>query len=261
MQFEPDPDGTAIAFREDGGGVLGRCGFFWLGGYKSDMEGTKAEAIAGLARDTRRPSLRFDYSGHGRSGGRFSDGTVSLWLAQSALMFAKRAPGPRIVIGSSMGGWLALLLLRKLAAENRHTAERIRGLVLIAPAVDMTAALMWNRFSPEARAELIARGVWFEPSAYGDPVPITAALIEDGQRHLVLGSGLACPCPVRILQGDRDPDVPPAHALKAFEALRGGDVSLTLIKGGDHRLSAPAHLALIRETALRLAERADGISV
>lgn len=261
-QFEQMPDGTRIAYREDGGGdTLGRCGFFWLGGFNSDMEGAKAGTIATLARDTRRPSLRFDYSGHGKSGGLFADGTISIWLAQAAHMFTARAPGRRIVIGSSMGGWLALLLLRKLLAEDRTEATRIAGLVLIAPAADMTANLMWDNFPKEVRVELAAKGVWMQPSLYGNPYPITAKLIEDGHRHLMLRRGLDCPCPARILQGDADPDVPAPHAVKVFEALRGADISLTLIKGGDHRLSSPAHLATIRATALRLAERADGISV
>ena len=262
IQFQSLPDGTHIAYREDGGGdTLGRCGFFWLGGLKSDMEGAKAETLATLARDTRRPSLRFDYSGHGKSSGLFADGTISAWLGQAIYMFTKRSLGRRVVIGSSMGGWLALLLSRKLLAEDRKTAARIAGLVLIAPAADMTANLMWDIFPKEVRTEVAEKGVWMRPSLYGDPYPISAKLIEDGHRHLMLRSGQDCPCPVRILQGSADPDVPASHALKIFEALRGPDISLTLIKGGDHRLSSPAQLSLIRETALSLAERAEGISV
>ena len=262
IQFEQMLDGTPIAYREDGGGdALGRCGFFWLGGFNSDMDGAKAETIATLARDTRRPSLRFDYSGQGKSGGLFVDGTISIWLEQAAHMFTKRNSGRRIVIGSSMGGWLALLLLRKLLTHDRAAAARIAGLVLIAPAADMTADLMWDAFPREVRAELAEKGVWMRPSLYGEPYPITAKLIEDGHRHLVLRRGLDCPCPVRILQGDADQDVPASHAMKVFEAVRGADIALTLIKGGDHRLSSPTHLATIRATALRLAERADGISV
>lgn len=125
----------------------------------------------------------------------------------------------------------------------------------------MTANLMWDTFSAEVRTELSEKGVWKRPSLYGDSYPITAKLIEDGRRHLMLRSGQDCPCPVRILQGSADPDVPAAHAMEIFEALRGADVSLTLIKGGDHRLSSPAQLAALREAALRLAERAEGISV
>jgi pimeloyl-ACP methyl ester carboxylesterase len=225
------------------------------------MEGAKAEAIAALARETRRPSLRFDYAGHGKSAGVFTDGTISRWLAQALHMFTTHAPGKRIVVGSSMGGWLALLLLLELRRSRPVAADRIAGLVLIAPAADMTADLMWDTFSPKARNAIRDRGVWMKPSSFGEPYPITAELIEDGAAHLILEKGLVASCPVRILQGEADPDVPPAHALKVFEAVSAPDAALTLIKGGDHRLSTPANLMLIRETVLRLAERADGIMV
>lgn len=261
IKDENAPDGTAIAYREDGPEDSARCGFFWLGGFKSDMEGSKAEALAALARDTRRPGLRFDYSGHGASGGEFLDGTISGWLAQSCHMFTRRAPGRRIVVGSSMGGWLALLLYRELRISNPQAAERIAGLVLLAPAADMTADLMWDQFSGQVKAEILANGVWRRPSLYGEPYAITRRLIEDGRRHLMLKEGLEVSCPVRILEGDADPDVPPSHAMKVFGALRGPDVTLTLVKGGDHRLSTPGNLALLRETVLRLAERSDGITL
>lgn len=255
IQFDKLSDGPRLAFREEPGDAAA-AGFFWLGGYKSDMTGGKAESLAALARREGRSFLRFDYSGHGASGGRFEDGTISGWLAQ-ARHFFERCTGPRIVVGSSMGGWLALLLLRQLTVEDPVQAARIKGLVLIAPAADMTAALMWDTFSPEARAALLTAGVYHRPSAYGEPYAITMRLIEDGRRHLVLDGGLDCPCPVRILQGDRDDDVPPAHALRLFGALRGDDIALTLIKGGDHRLSTPAQLHMMGETVLRLAQMAD----
>lgn len=260
IKFETAPDGTEIAYREDGGEDFGRCGLFWLGGFKSDMAGSKAEALASLARDTRRSSFRFDYSGHGASGGFFVDGTISAWLSQSVHMFTRKAAGKRIIVGSSMGGWLAMLLYRALQRDPR-AARRVAGLVLIAPATDMTADLMWDVFPDSVKEELAEKGVHLRPSQYGEPYPITARLIADGEKHLMLKNGLDCDCPVRILQGDIDPDVPPAHAIKVFNALRGSDVTLTLIKGGDHRLSSPGQLALIRETALRLAERADGVTV
>ena len=261
IKFETAPDGTTIAYRTDGRDDFGRCGFVWLGGYKSDMEGSKAEALAALARETRRPSLRFDYSGPGASGGLFVDGTISLWLAQSAHMVLSQAAGPRILVGSSMGGWLALLLYRHLQRAHPQAARRIMGLVLLAPAADMTADLMWDVFPDEVRDEMNRKGVWMRPSAYGEPYAITRRLIEDGRKHLMLEEGLEVHCPVRILQGDVDPDVPAAHAVKVFGALSGPDVTLTLIKGGDHRLSTPGNLALLRETVLRLAERSEGISV
>ena len=261
IKFEKSPDGTPIAYRVDGRDDLGRCGFVWLGGYKSDMEGSKAEALAALARETRRSSLRFDYSGHGASGGLFVDGTISKWLEQSAHMLASHGRGPRILIGSSMGGWLTLLLYRQLQRTDPAACQRIRGLVLLAPAADMTSELMWDQFPDAVRQELDEKGVWMRPSAYGEPYAITRRLIEDGRRHLMLEEGLDVACPVRILQGDADPDVPAAHAVKVFGCLRGADVTLTLIKGGDHRLSTPGNLALLRETVLRLAERSEGISV
>lgn len=261
IKFENAPDGTPIAYHRDGRDDLGRCGFVWLGGYKSDMEGSKAEALAALARETRRPGLRFDYSGHGASGGLFVDGTISAWLDQSLHMLLAHGQGPRILVGSSMGGWLALLLYRRLRLAHPAAARNIRGLVLLAPAADMTADLMWDEFPDAVRAELTEKGVWMRPSAYGEPYAITRRLIEDGRRHLMLAEGLDVDCPVRILQGDQDPDVPPAHAVKVFGSLRGADVTLTLIKGGDHRLSTPGNLALLRETVLRLAERSEGISV
>ena len=261
VQYDTDASGINLAYRQDGSGEeLGRCGFFWLGGFKSDMTGSKAEALAALARDTRRPSFRFDYSGHGASGGLFTDGTISTWLAQAQQMFAKTM-GKRIVVGSSMGGWLALLLYRQLLELDQRAARRVAGLVLIAPAADMTADLMWNLFPRSVQEELADKGVYLRPSRYGAPFEITARLIADGDSHLMLADGLDCGCPVRILQGDADEEVPAAHAMKVFDALRGGDVTLTLIKGGDHRLSSPGQLALLRETVLRLADRADGISV
>ena len=186
--------------------------------------------------------MRFDYSGHGKSDGLFVDGTISAWLEQSLHMFTRRTRGRRIVIGSSMGGWLALLLLRALQETDPRAMRRIAGLVLIAPAADMTADLMWNEFSAAARRDLSEKGIHLRPSEYGDPYPITARLIADGESHLMLGEGLDCECPVRILQGDADIAVPPAHAVKVYDALRGSDVTLTLIKGGDHRLSTPGQL-------------------
>jgi pimeloyl-ACP methyl ester carboxylesterase len=261
-RFDSLGDGLRLAYREDGSGDdMARCGFFWLGGFMSDMTGSKAESLAGLARDSRRPSLRFDYSGHGESGGEFTDGTISAWLDQSLHMFRNHTAGRRIVIGSSMGGWIALLLYRWLLTHDPRAARRIAGLVLIAPAADMTADLMWDSFGPSARADLAEKGVWLQPSQYGDPYPITAGLIADGRRHLLLKQGLDCDCPVRILQGDADPDVPLTHALKVYEALRGPDITLTVIKAGDHRLSTPGQLRIIRETVMALAQRSDGVSL
>jgi len=175
-------------------------------------------------------------------------------------MILAHGQGPRILVGSSMGGWLAMLAYRELLKAHPLAARRIRGLVLLAPATDMTSDLMWDQFPPAVREEIMEKGVWSRPSAYGEPYAITRKLITDGRQHLMLAEGLDLSCPVRILQGDADPDVPPAHTAKVFGALRGADVTLTLIKGGDHRLSSPVQLLLLRETVLALAERADPLS-
>ena len=156
-----------------------------------------------------------------------------------------------------MGGWLALLLAARLQREDPQVFRRIGGLVLIAPASDMTKDLMWAKMTEKDRETLVRDGVWHQASDYGSPYPITLGLIKDGERHGILAAGLKFPFPVRILQGDQDSDVPPAHAVRTMEAL-DGDVTLTLIKGGDHRLSTPPHLRIMRETALQLAARADG---
>jgi pimeloyl-ACP methyl ester carboxylesterase len=253
-------EGVRIAWREDGPPPQseGATGFFWLSGFKSDMCGTKAEAIAGHAAAAGRPGFRFDYSGHGQSAGDFAEGTISRWLGEAATAFTTRAVGPRIVIGSSMGGWLALLLLRRLGTTDPAAAARIRGIVLIAPAVDMTKELLWDRYSEDVRRAMTEQGFYLKPSLYGpEPYLYTRMLIEDGRHHLFLEDGLDLPCPLRILQGDADPDVPYEHALRTFHAMRGRDIRLTLIKGGDHRLSSPSDIALLLDTIEGLARASD----
>src|SRR3954471_13551358 len=221
-------------------------GLFWLGGFNSDMRGTKALALDQWAAKTGRACVRFDYSGHGESGGAFIDGTIGRWLEESVAVFEQFCRGPQVVIGSSMGGWMALLLARAIA--NRAAAHvSLAGLVLIAPAPDFTELLMWNGFSPEIRQEIITKGVWMRPSEYGDgsPYPITRALIEEGRNHLLLGSAIEVGCPVRILQGAQDPDVPWQHAFALAHRLPAEDVVLTMIQDGDHRLSRPQDIARI----------------
>ncbi len=260
VAFDGELKGFRLAYLKDGSADdIGPCGIFWLGGYRSDMAGTKAENLADLARATRRNLLRFDYSGHGQSEGLFVDGTLSLWLEQATHMFLRHTQNPRVIVGSSMGGWLALLLLRRLLREDPLAARRIVGLVLIAPATDMTKDLMWEGFDREAREELLDRGVHLRPSEYGEPYAITKKLLDDGENHLLLPDGMPVPCPVRILQGSMDLDVPPAHAVKTFEALQASDITLTFLKDGDHRLSTAVHLRIIQDTVRQLAERADGI--
>jgi len=219
-------------------------GLFWLSGFNSDMQGTKALALDAWAAEHGRACVRLDYSGHGESGGAFIDGTIGRWLEESIAVFEQFCAGPQVVIGSSMGGWLALLLAREMAKRPAASAT-LAGLVLIAPAPDFTQALMWEGFSPEIRHEIETKGVWLRPSPYGEPYPITRALIEDGRDHLLLGRAIEVGCPVRILQGAQDPDVPWRHALALAHLLPADDVVLTMIQDGDHRLSRPQDIARI----------------
>jgi pimeloyl-ACP methyl ester carboxylesterase len=226
-----------IAVRQRPGGAPG---LFWLGGFKSDMQGTKVQALDAWAQQQGRALTRFDYSGHGQSGGSFADGTIGCWLAESLAVFENCCTGPQVVIGSSMGGWMALLLVRELARRAAPAGASIAAVVLIAPAVDFTEALMWRRFSPEIKRQIETKGSWERPSAYGEePYPITRGLIEEGRHHLLLGGMIETGCPVRILQGVQDPDVPWQHAVDLTARLAQDDVVLTLVKDGDHRLSRP----------------------
>jgi pimeloyl-ACP methyl ester carboxylesterase len=219
-------------------------GLFWLGGFNSDMRGTKALALDAWAAEQERACVRFDYSGHGESEGQFADGTIGRWLEESVAVFERFCRGPQVVIGSSMGGWMALLLAREIARRGIESAS-LAGLVLIAPAPDFTEALMWKGFSAEVREEIMTKGVWHRPSQYGDPYPITRALIEEGRNHLLLGSKIDVGCPIRILQGAQDPDVPWQHAFTLAQRLPADDVVLTMIQDGDHRLSRPQDISRI----------------
>ncbi len=238
-------DARTIAIRRDEAARQDeKPGIFWLGGFKSDMKGTKAETLSAWARENGRACVRFDYSGHGESGGNFRAGTIGRWLEESLAVFAACCGGPQVVVGSSMGGWIALLLareLRRLKAAGNAKADTIAGsvagMVLIAPAVDFTEVLMWQRFPQAAQRELAENGVWLRPSEYGEPYPITRGLIEEGRNHLLLGGMIETGCPVRILQGVQDPDVPWNHAVELTSRLAQDDVVLTLVKDGDHRLS------------------------
>ena len=253
----------AIAVRAQEGAAPG---LLWLGGYKSDMKGAKAQALADWAAREGRACVRFDYSGHGESNtaepaAAFTDGTIGRWLAESLSVFDACCHGPQILVGSSMGGWIALLLVRALQRRSppypsppagaRRTPASVAGLVLVAPAVDFTEELMWKRFTPEIKRELAENGVWARPSQYSpEPYLVTRQLIEEGRNHLVLGGMIACGCPVRILQGVEDPDVPWQHANALVARLAGDDVVLTLIKDGDHRLSRPEDIErLLRAVA------------
>ena len=224
-----------IAVRARGGAAPG---LFWLGGFKSDMQGTKAVALDAWAAGNGRSCIRFDYSGHGESGGDFAEGTIGRWLEDSAAVFEAFAEGPQVLIGSSMGSWLALLLAREL--KGRKARGSVAGLVLIAPAVDFTEELMWKKFSPQVKRQIETEGSWQRPSQYSEGAyPITRGLIEGGRRYLLLGGLIETGCPVRILQGVQDTDVPWQHAVELSSRLARDDVVLTLVKDGDHRLSRP----------------------
>jgi pimeloyl-ACP methyl ester carboxylesterase len=242
IEVGTDESARRIAVRARAGRAPG---LFWLGGFNSDMKGTKALALDTWAAQHGRASVRFDYSGHGESEGKFADGTIGRWLEESVAVFERFCSGPQVVIGSSMGGWMALLLAREIARRPRSAS--LAGLVLIAPAPDFTEELMWKGFSPEIRQEIETNGVWLRPSLYGDgaPYPITRALIEEGRQHLLLNSSIEVGCPVRILQGAQDPDVPWRHAFTLAQRLPADDVVLTMIQDGDHRLSRPQDIARI----------------
>jgi pimeloyl-ACP methyl ester carboxylesterase len=208
----------------------------WLGGFRSEMRSTKAEALDAWAEKAGRAFLRFDYSGHGESGGPFEEGTISRWLEEALQVIERFATARPILVGSSMGGWIALLVARSLLSTR--PAQAPVGMVLIAPAVDFTERLMWDRFPEDIKRLVQETGVYHRPSAYSeDPYPITRRLIEDGRNHLLFGTPIQTGCPVHILQGMEDPDVPWSHALKLVEHLPGDSVSVTLVKDGDHRLS------------------------
>ncbi|CAA9288304.1 MAG: 2-hydroxymuconic semialdehyde hydrolase [uncultured Craurococcus sp.] len=228
-------DGVELAWRR----IPGRGpGIVFLGGFRSDMTGTKAEELARFCAETGRGFLRFDYSGHGASGGEFEAGSIGRWTADAETVIGALAEGPQVLVGSSMGGWISLLLARR-------RPEMVAAFVGIAAAPDFTLRIE-AALPGEARAVLEREGVWRRPSAYGDPYPITRGLLEDGRRQLVLDRPFPLRVPVRLLQGQRDPDVPWETALRIAETVTGEDVQVVLVKDGDHRLSRAGDLALLR---------------
>ena len=227
--------GRALAYeRLEGKGP----GVVFLGGFKSDMQGTKALALEDWARRAGRAFLRFDYSGHGESSGAFGDGCIGDWAEDARAVIEAVTEGPQVLVGSSMGGWISALLTRQIP-------EKIAGFVGIAAAPDFTEDSMWAGFDAVQRRQLLEEGVVHLPSEYGEPYTITRRLIEDGRRHLVLRQPLPMPFPVRLLQGAADADVDMSVALKLFEHIDGDDVRLSVVKGADHRFSSPGCLALI----------------
>ncbi|MEM7768309.1 MAG: alpha/beta hydrolase [Pseudomonadota bacterium] len=233
------PANRSLAYRQ----TTGTSGhnLVWLSGFNSDMQGSKVLELEGWAKAAGHGFLAFDYSGHGESGGNFQNGTISAWRDDTLAILEALTDGPQILVGSSMGGWIALL-----AAIARP--GRVSAMVLIAPAPDFTAKLMWPSLPADAQIEITQAGVWMQPSDYGEPVPITRALIEDGARNQVLNTPIAFDGPVRILQGMQDPDVPWRHAESLVTALTTDDLTFTLVKDGDHRLSRPQDIARLVAT-------------
>jgi pimeloyl-ACP methyl ester carboxylesterase len=245
-----------IAYLQRPATQAGKPGLVWLCGLKSEMTSTKAAAVADWAEAQGLACVRFDYSGHGQSEGRFETGTVSRWLEEAEAVFRSLTQGPQILVGSSMGGYMALLLLRRLLAQERQAeAARIVALVLIAPAWDMTD-LMWRNLPSAARRDIEETGVFLRPSRYGDgPYPITRALIEDGRQHLIGAAPLDPGRPVRIIHGLQDPDVPWEHTLDLVAHLSGDWTRVAAVPDGEHRLSRPEDLALLLDT---IADLVDG---
>lgn len=246
-----DVNGVRIAYRAQQGRAPG---VVWLGGYRSDMLGTKAETLADWAAQSGHAFLRLDYSGHGESGGEFRDGTISKWLDESLAVFRAFTSGPQIVVGSSMGAWVALRLVQELRKAGE--GERLGALVLLAPAPDFTRELMEPALTKKQKKALAEQGYLEEHSEYSpEPNIYTRALFEDGAKNLVMSGPIDTHCPVHILQGLADPDVPHAHALKLASLLPSDDVTLALIPDGDHRLSRPQDVEMLVKAVEGMAER------
>ena len=245
------PGGHSVAYHATAGDVTGGAapGVIFLGGFMSDMTGTKALALEGYCRARGRAFLRFDYLGHGQSSGAFTEGTIGRWAADAIAVIDQLTEGPQVLVGSSMGGWI--MLLCALARPGR-----VAGLLGIAAAPDFTEELIWRDLDDAARGELTRRGVIELACDYGDtPYAITRGLIEEGRDHLLLGGPIGLTCPVRLLHGMADGDVPWRTALRLADRLAGDDVEVTLIKGGDHRQSEPRDLERLRRTLDGLIER------
>lgn len=241
-------DNQHVAFHLTTGRVPG---VIFLGGFRSDMTGTKAQALESACTSAGRSFVRFDYFGHGQSSGDFTDGTIGRWRDDALAVLDELTTGPQVLVGSSMGGWIMLLL-----AMARP--ERIAGLIGIAAAPDFTETLMWPSFGESIRRQLETEGLYLEPSPYDpEPTPITMKLITEARAHLVLADRIPFSGPVRLIQGTADQDVPWQHALRLADALASEDVTVTLVKGGDHRMSSPAQLDLMCRAVDELCRRAS----
>jgi pimeloyl-ACP methyl ester carboxylesterase len=241
------PKGRVIAYDKTPG-IL--PGVVFLGGFMSDKEGAKAVALEAWAKAQGRAFLRFDYSGHGESSGAFTDGAIGDWAEDARAVIEALTEGPQVLVGSSMGGWISLLMAREIPGK-------IAGMVTVAAAPDFTEDSMWAGFSEAQKAELVQAGLVLLPSDYGEPYPITRRLIEEGRDQLVLRSPLKLPFPLRMLQGTADEDVDVSVAMRLLEHASGEDIRLTLVKGADHRFSTPECLLLINKSVEKVLRRAD----
>ncbi|MGV6838692.1 MAG: alpha/beta hydrolase [Planktomarina sp.] len=228
--------GRRIAYHQTGKGP----GIVFLGGFMSDMQGSKATHLEQWCAAKSLPYVRFDYSGHGQSSGEFTDGAIGDWAADARAVIEQLTEGPQILVGSSMGGWISLLMAKQCP-------QKISGLVTIAAAPDFTEDGFWASFNEATRRVLVQDGVVKVPSDYGDPYPITHRLIEEGRQNLILRSSLILPFPVRFLQGDEDKDVSVDTALKLMNHASGPDMRLTILKGADHSFSDEKALRVIEE--------------
>ena len=247
LQLDTELGARRIAYIRDQGRA-DHPGLFWLSGFKSSMLGEKAQALAAWAKEHGCSSTRLDYSAHGLSEGKFEEGTISLWLEDALTVFTQLSEGPQIIVGSSMGGWITLLLTRLVPKD------RLKAIILIAPAWDMTEQNMWLRFSDEIRETILTNGFYARPSAYGDgDYIITKKLIDDGRKHQLIDEELHYGCPIHILHGRQDPDVPWTHGERLLTLLPHDDVNFTLIPDGDHRLSRQQDIDLLLRTVEQLA--------
>ncbi len=242
--FSPRRD-AVIAYRKTAGSSKTLPGVMFLGGFRSDMTGTKAAYLEEQCAARHQSYLRFDYTGHGASNGKFEQGNISTWLADATEVLDKLTEGPQILVGSSMGGWIALLL----ALQRK---ERLAGLIGIAPAPDFSEDIYNKEFGEEERRHLAKKGIIYRDSQYGEPYPLTLQLFQDAKRHLLLSKPIAINCPVRLIHGKKDPDVPWHKSVKIREMLTSSDASVTFIDDGDHRLSRPEDLALIDKAVVEL---------
>jgi len=226
-------------------GTSDKPGIMWLGGYRSDMQGTKAIELEAHAQHLGIASTRHDYSGHGESGGEFAAGTISAWLEQSLAVMEQVTSGPQILVGSSMGAWVALRMVEELRKKGQ--SDRVAGLMLLAPAPDFTVELMEPELTDAQKQDLETKGYYEEPTPYGpDPNIFTKALFDDGRLNRTMGKSIDTHCPIHIIQGQQDPDVPWQHAQRLYELMSKDDASLTYVKEGDHRLSRPEDIALMK---------------